>query len=77
MQTTSSNESAGISTSLLIDPKTLDRADRILTHEPFAFLIAHEQLPRAAASELDRDFPRYPSAGFFPETKGSDLVLTH
>jgi len=54
------------STAILIDPKKLDRADSILTREPFAFLIAHEQLPRTAASELDRDFPRYPSAGFFP-----------
>jgi hypothetical protein len=50
----------------LIDPKKLDRADSILTREPFAFLIAYEQLPRAAANELGRDFPRYPSAGFFP-----------
>ena len=54
------------STATLIDPKKLDRADSILTREPFAFLIAREQLPRTAAGELDRDFPRYASAGFFP-----------
>lgn len=66
MQTTTSSEPARSSTRSLIDPKKFDRGDSILTHEPFAFLIAREQLPSAAASELDRDFPRYPSAGFFP-----------
>ncbi len=32
----------------------------------FRFLVAHEQLPAAAYAELERDFPRYASAGFFP-----------
>ena len=35
-------------------------------HEPFAFLIARDQLPPEAQSELARDFPRYAGAGFFP-----------
>lgn len=65
METTNASSSFNLADSL-IDPTRLDRADSILMHEPFAFLIAHEQLPRTAASELDRDFPRYSSAGFFP-----------
>lgn len=51
---------------ILIDPSRLDRTDATLREQPFPFLIAPGQLPMAAAVELDRDFPRYPSAGFFP-----------
>ncbi len=36
------------------------------TRTPFAFLIAHGQLPESARNTLRDDFPRYPNAGFFP-----------
>jgi len=50
----------------LLDPKRLDRADTLIREQPFAFLIATGQLPADCAAGLARDFPRYPSAGFFP-----------
>ncbi len=50
----------------ILDPAGLDRADTLVRGSPFAFLIAHAQLPTHAAADLARDFPRYPSAGFFP-----------
>ena len=50
----------------LIDPTRLDEARCTVRREPFAFLVAHGQLPGAAAVVLARDFPRYESAGFFP-----------
>lgn len=50
----------------LFDPAHLDRADTLVRDAPFHFLVAHDQLPAAAAGELDRDFPKYSSAGFFP-----------
>ena len=50
----------------LLDPQRLDREDTLVRAQPFAFLIAHQQLPDGAREELARDFPRYPSAGFFP-----------
>lgn len=50
----------------LIDVARLDRADTLLFSEPFPFLIARSQLPAEEAEALDRDFPNYPSAGFFP-----------
>lgn len=50
----------------LLDIATLDRADTLLRREPFAFLIASRALPEEARAALDDDFPRYPSAGFFP-----------
>jgi hypothetical protein len=52
--------------SLLLDPARLDRADTLVREQPFAFLIARDQLPTQAANDLERDFPRYPNAGFFP-----------
>jgi len=54
----------------LLDPARLDRPDTLVRAEPFAFLVAREQLPPAAAADLARDFPRYPSAGFFPWEPG-------
>lgn len=54
----------------LLDPMNLERADSVVRTEPFAFLIAREQLSPAAAPELARDFPRYPNAGFFPHEEG-------
>jgi len=50
----------------LLDPRRLDRADTVLRLQPFAFLIARAQLPEDARAALAQDFPRYPSAGFFP-----------
>jgi hypothetical protein len=50
----------------LFDPSRLDRADTLVRSEPFHFLIASGQLPAAAAAGLERDFPKYSGAGFFP-----------
>src|SRR5215469_14317539 len=50
----------------LLDPARLDRPDTDVRSEPFPFLIAHGQLPDEARADLERDFPRYASAGFFP-----------
>ncbi|MGH8172532.1 MAG: 2OG-Fe(II) oxygenase, partial [Rhodanobacteraceae bacterium] len=50
----------------LIEPARLDAAATEVRSEPFAFVVAHDQLPGAARSELAADFPRYSSAGFFP-----------
>ncbi len=50
----------------LFDPARLDRADTLVRDAPFHFLVAHEQLPDVAESELERDFPKYSGAGFFP-----------
>ena len=52
--------------SILLDPARLDRADTTVQSDPFPFLVAHGQLPREASADLDQDFPRYASAGFFP-----------
>lgn len=52
--------------SVLLDPARLLRDDTVVRSEPFAFLIAHKQLPADAQAALGRDFPRYRSAGFFP-----------
>jgi hypothetical protein len=51
---------------VLLDPARLERPDTDVRSEPFPFLIAHGQLPDDARGDLDRDFPRYSSAGFFP-----------
>lgn len=50
----------------ILDAERLGRPDVFVRHAPFAFLIAGDQLPADAAATLDRDFPRYRSAGFFP-----------
>ncbi|MBD8873773.1 2OG-Fe(II) oxygenase [Rhodanobacter sp. DHB23] len=50
----------------LLDPARFDRPDTLVQREPFPFMVAHGQLPDDARGELDRDFPPYPSAGFFP-----------
>jgi 2OG-Fe(II) oxygenase superfamily len=50
----------------LFDPAHLDRADTLVRHEPFPFVVARDQLPDASRIELERDFPKYGSAGFFP-----------
>ena len=51
---------------VLLDPARLDRPDTTVQHDPFPFMVAHGQLPNEARGDLDRDFPRYASAGFFP-----------
>jgi Rps23 Pro-64 3,4-dihydroxylase Tpa1-like proline 4-hydroxylase len=54
----------------LLDPARLDRPDTLVRKEPFPFMIAHGQLPDQARGELDRDFPKYSGAGFFPYDAG-------
>ncbi len=55
---------------VLLDPARLDRPDTMVRHQPFSFMVAHGQLPNEMRSDLDRDFPRYTSAGFFPYDPG-------
>ena len=50
----------------LFDPAHLERADTLVRREPFPFLIAQDQLPAESERELERDFPKYTGAGFFP-----------
>ena len=50
----------------LLDPERLDSPLTLVRSEPFHFLVAQGQLPESARGALARDFPRYPSAGFFP-----------
>lgn len=50
----------------LFDPANLDRADTRVVAQPFHFLIAQDQLPRASIQVLEKDFPKYAGAGFFP-----------
>jgi hypothetical protein len=50
----------------LLEPARLHAPGTRVHREPFAFLVAHGQLPPDAGGALARDFPRYPSAGFFP-----------
>jgi hypothetical protein len=51
---------------VLLDPIRLDRPDTDVRQHPFPFMIAHGQLPDEARTDLERDFPKYTSAGFFP-----------
>lgn len=53
-------------TAVLLDAARLERPDTLVRNDPFSFLIAHNQLPEHARAELDRDFPKYSGAGFFP-----------
>jgi hypothetical protein len=55
-----------MSAAVLLDPARLDRPDTTVQHDPFPFMVAHGQLPDEVRSDLDRDFPKYASAGFFP-----------
>lgn len=54
----------------MLDSERLERPDTLVCREPFAYLIAHGQLPDTARGDLAADFPRYPSAGFFPHERG-------
>jgi len=58
--------STGFGPTALFDPVRLDRPDTLVRDDPFCFLVAHDQLPQQAADELERDFPKYAGAGFFP-----------
>lgn len=51
---------------VLLDPARLDRPDTVVQQQPFPFMVAHGQLPNEARADLERDFPHYASAGFFP-----------
>lgn len=55
-----------MSAAVLLDPARLDRPDTTVQQQPFPFMVAHGQLPDEVRGDLDRDFPRYASAGFFP-----------
>lgn len=57
---------SSVSDAALIDAARLDAGGVELHAEPFPFLVARGQLPPAAADVLERDFPRYEGAGFFP-----------
>lgn len=50
----------------LLDPARLQRPDTLVRSEPFPHLLAHGQLPEEARGPLQRDFPKYTGAGFFP-----------
>ena len=45
---------------------TSTRTEGLLTDTHGRNMIAHGQLPDEARGDLERDFPHYPSAGFFP-----------
>lgn len=49
-----------------LDGARLDPSRCAVHREPFAFLVARDQLPAALAEDFARDFPRYAGAGFFP-----------
>ncbi|MGH8212926.1 MAG: 2OG-Fe(II) oxygenase [Rhodanobacteraceae bacterium] len=53
----------------LLDPARLQRPDTLVRHEPFPYMLAHGQLPEEARDALDRDFPKYAGAGFFPHDR--------
>jgi len=53
-------------TGSLIDIAGLDDPRTTIHRQPFPFLVTEGQLPIGAAADLDRDFPKYDSAGFFP-----------
>ncbi|MEP7184458.1 MAG: 2OG-Fe(II) oxygenase [Rhodanobacter sp.] len=59
-----------MSAAVLLDPARLDRPDTTVLQTPFPFMVAHGQLPDDARGDLDRDFPPYASAGFFPYDPG-------
>lgn len=48
------------------DPARLEPSAATITAQPFPFLVAHDLVGPCDADALDRDFPRYAEAGFFP-----------
>jgi hypothetical protein len=55
-----------VATARHLDPARLEGADTLTLREPFALLIAKQQLDPARSADYARDFPRYTGAGFFP-----------
>jgi hypothetical protein len=53
----------------LLDASRLSAPDALCVREPFPFLIAQGLLREEARDMLQRDFPRYKSAGFFPHAE--------
>ncbi|HET8555269.1 MAG TPA: 2OG-Fe(II) oxygenase [Rhodanobacteraceae bacterium] len=51
---------------ILLDPAQFDRPDTLIFDQPFSFMVAHAMLPHSQRQVLDKDFPRYNEAGFFP-----------
>lgn len=52
-----------------IDSSALNAPTTHTARAPFAFLVAHAQLPETARDDLRTDFPPYPNAGFFPHER--------
>jgi hypothetical protein len=50
----------------MLDSAHLADSSVLVLREPFPLLVAHDQLPASAQAALERDFPRYRGAGFFP-----------
>ena len=49
-----------------INVRRFDAADTLVFQEPFSFLVATDILSEAKRGSLQRDFPKYKEAGFFP-----------
>jgi len=50
----------------MLDTARMAGPGTMALRDPFALFVAHDQLPADVAPQLDRDFPKYGSAGFFP-----------
>jgi len=50
----------------MLDTARMAGPETLALRDPFALFVARDQLPAESADALDRDFPRYGSAGFFP-----------
>ncbi len=55
-----------MSTLNFLQTEAFDDANTRVRHKPFSFMLAEGLLPDSARLALATDFPRYPSAGFFP-----------
>lgn len=51
---------------ILLNPNRLDTSGTICIQRPFPFVIGSGFVHESARASLREDFPRYPSAGFFP-----------
>jgi hypothetical protein len=60
-----STPALGSTESLLLTPRLTDPGVQV-QQDPFSFLIASNMLRPEALPQLQRDFPHYPEAGFFP-----------
>jgi hypothetical protein len=54
----------------LPDPAQFDAPTSTVANAPFPFLVAHDLVAQGDAAALERDFPRYAEAGFFPYAEG-------